>query len=257
MGGRQLAAQRERNRGNENAQFQRDASPTDSEIVRHVLRVASTQNVCNGWKADIDRLRMDRNDAVMFTADPKARADLKSGTLYALVGEGGWVYYGQVTPEKSVGFFRRRDREVSDVSSVLCSPVMAVVSVAYPSITRALRAGQWTKVGRYELVESLRAPRRVVQWPVGTLNVAVWEGADTIHETRVEDPAIQDLELMAVWDAQHHIPARLTADFGAEEPSWHVGGPIRRERRVKEETAKRFPDQPWNQLPTDWTPTTV
>ena len=28
---------------------------------------------------------------------------------------------------------------------------------------------------------------------------------------------------MAVWDAQHHIPARLTADFGADERDWHIG----------------------------------
>jgi len=193
----------------------------------------------------------------MFTSDPKARADLKFGTLYALMGDGGWVYYGQVTPEKSVGFFRRRDREPADVAAILSSPVMAVISVAYPSITRALRSGQWKKLGRYELVEALRAPRRTVQWSVGTLDVTVWEGEKTIHETRVEDPAIQDLELMAVWDAEHHIPARLTADFGAEEASWHIGGPIWRERKVKEEMAKRFPDQPWHQLPPDWAPTTV
>jgi hypothetical protein len=193
----------------------------------------------------------------MFMGDPNARADLKAGTLYAVMGDGGWVYYGQATPEKRVGFFRRRDRDIADVPTILSSPVMAVVSVAYPSITRALRAGQWMKLGRYELVETLRAPKRVVQWPVGTLNVAVWEGPNTIHETRVEDPAIQDLELMAVWDAQHHIPARLTADFGAEEPSWHVGGPIWRERKVKEEMARRSPDQPWHQLPPDWVPTTV
>jgi hypothetical protein len=55
----------------------------------------------------------------------------------------------------------------------------------------------------------------------------------------VEDPAIQDMELMAVWDAVEHIPARLTADFGTEEASWHVGGPIWRERRIKEEMAER------------------
>lgn len=193
----------------------------------------------------------------MFEGDPKARADLKEGTLYALMGEAGWVYYGQVSPEKSVGFFRRRDRHAADVQDILSCPIMAVVTVAHPSITRALRAGQWRKLGRYELVEALRGPQRVVQWPVGTLNVTIWEGVETTHETRVEDPAIQDLELMAVWDAQHHIPARLKADFGADEPDWHIGGPIWRERRVKEEMAKRFPDQPWHQLPPDWVETNL
>jgi hypothetical protein len=143
---------------------------------------------------------------------------------------------------------------VADIPSILSSPVMAVLGVVYPSITRALRAGRWQKLGRYELVEALCAPQSVVQWPVGTLMVTVWEGAYT-HETRVEDPAIQDLELVAAWDAEHHIPARLTADFGAEEPRWDVGGPIWRERKIKEEMAKRFPDQPSNRLPSDWVPT--
>lgn len=208
-----------------------------------------------GWKADVDDCRVRSDDAAMFEVEPKARADLKSGTLYALIGEGGWIYYGQVTPEKSVGYFHRRDREVADIPSILSSPIMAVVGVAYSSITRALRAGQWLKLGRYELVEELRSPRSLVQWPVGTLVVTVWKGAEIVNETRVEDPAIQNLELMAAWDAQYHIPARLTADFGAEEPGWDVGGPIWRERKVKEERAKRFPDQPSNRLPPDWVPT--
>lgn len=191
----------------------------------------------------------------MFEGNTRARADLKPGTLYAVIGEGGWVYYGQVTLDKSVGFFRRRDRELPDVQNVLSSPTMAIVIVAYPSITRALRCGRWMKLGRYELVEALRAPRRVVQWPVGTLDVTVFEGGARTHETRVEDPAIQELELIAVWDAEQHIPARLTADFGAETPEWHIGGPIWRERRVKEEFAKRCSDEPWHQLPSDWVAT--
>ena len=193
----------------------------------------------------------------MFECDPKARADLKPGTLYALAGQGAWVYYGQVTEHKAVGFFRRRDREVANVQTILASPLMAVVDVGHPSITRVIRAGLWKKLGRYELVEALRSPRLVVQWPVGTLTVCVWEGAGATHVTRVEDPAIQDLEVMAVWDAEHHIPARLTADFGAEAPECHIGGPIWRERKVKEEMAKRWPDQPWHQLPSDWVETQV
>ena len=73
--------------------------------------------VRNGWKADIDCHPMGCDDWVMFSPNPKARADLKPGILYALVGEGTWLYYGQVTPDKSVGFFRRRDREVGRVDA--------------------------------------------------------------------------------------------------------------------------------------------
>lgn len=191
----------------------------------------------------------------MFSNSPKARADLKPGTIYALVGEGGWIYYGQVTTGKSIGFFRRRDRDVAGIDTITAATLMAIISVGYPSITRALREGLWTKLGRFALHQALLTPPQIVQWPVGTLNVTVWDDSGDSFITRVEDPRIQNFEQMAVWDAVHHIPARLTADFGEKEPEWHVGGPIWRARKVKEEMAKRFPDAPWHQLPADWVPT--
>ena len=191
----------------------------------------------------------------MFERQPTARADMTAGALYAIVGEHQWIYYGQITPEKKVGFFRRRDRDVADAATVLSEPIMSVVTVAYPSITRAIRGGYWKRLGRFPNAEALMAPRPSVQWPVGTLTVTVWIGDAPDHDTQVHDPLIQNFELMAVWDAEHHIPARLTADFGEEDAEWHVGGTIRRERQIKEESAKRFADQPWNRLPADWVPT--
>lgn len=191
----------------------------------------------------------------MLQANPKARADLRPGTLFALLGEQEWVYYGQATSDKCVGFFRRRDREVADVEEILTSPIMSVISVVYPSITRALRTGRWQKLGRYELVPDLQRGRPVVQWPVGTFTVTVWDEGGTGTETRVDDPAIQDLEVISGWDAEQHIPSRLTADFGQETAEWHVGGPVWRERKVKEELARRHPEAPWHQLPKDWVPT--
>lgn len=190
----------------------------------------------------------------MFKGRPTARADLTPGALYAVCGEAGWIYYGQVTPEKNVGFFSRRDREPAAVDLVLAAPIMAVISVGYPSITRALRSGLWKKLGRFPVVGGLVTPRPCVQWPIGTLTVTVCTGDEPTYDTRVEDAAVQDMELMASWDAIEHIPARLTAEFGAEEAEWHVGGPIWRERRIKEEIASRFPDQPWHALPGDWVP---
>jgi hypothetical protein len=192
----------------------------------------------------------------MFEAKPSSRADLKSGTLYAVCGQARWVYYGQVTPDKRVGFFRRRDRDVALPADILTAPLMAVISVGYPSITRALRSGAWSKLGRFELVSALKEPWPMVQWPVGTLLVGVSDG-EAEYDTRVEDPAIQNMEVIASWDAEQHIPARLTADFGKEEALCHVGGPVWRERRVKEEYARRFPEAPWHQLPPDWVPTNV
>ena len=190
----------------------------------------------------------------MFEKIEKARADMKPGTLYAVAGESGWIYYGQVSSDKSVGFFRIRDSEILSGEGVLASPIMSVVSVSYPSIGRALRSGFWKRLGRFSLASTLKFPHPTVQWPVGTLTVTVHQHGLPPYDTRVEDPKIQAFEQMAVWDAEYHIPKRLTADFGAEPSEWHVSGPIWRARRVKEEYAARFPDMPWHRLPSDWVP---
>lgn len=190
----------------------------------------------------------------MFGTSPSSRADLRSGTLYAISGEENWVYYGQVAPDKRIGFFRRRDQQLAKPPYDLSVTLMAVLSVAYPSITRALRSGAWLKLGRFDLANDLQKPWPMVQWPVGTLVVTVSDGTDE-YDTRVEDTAIQHMEVMASWDAEQHIPARLTSDFGQEAAAWHVGVPVWRERKVKEEYARRFKDTPWHQLPDDWVPT--
>src|SRR5688572_9495624 len=100
----------------------------------------------------------------MFASDPKARADLKPGTLYALFGEKDLVYYGQVTPDEQIGFFHRRDHEVADTATILATPVMSVMSLWVPTLGLALRAGRWKKLGRFEVVEGLRLPAPAVQW---------------------------------------------------------------------------------------------
>jgi hypothetical protein len=207
--------------------------------------------------ADIDLVSGPDHHHPMFEEQPSARADMAAGALYAITGEAGWIYYGQVMPEKKVGFFRRRDLELADPAIVLEAPIMSVVTVHYPSLTQAMRSGRWKKLGRFPLSAELTVPHPSVQWPVGTLDVTVWLGDRPHHDTCIDDPAIQDMELMAVWDAVEHIPARLTADFGAETAEWHVGGSIRRERQIREECARRFADQPLHELPTDWVPTTI
>jgi hypothetical protein len=208
------------------------------------------------WEPDVDNLRLCAAQQCMFQASTTSRADLKSGTLYAICGEAHWIYYGQVMADKRIGFFRRRDRVLAHPSEVLSASVMGVVSVGYPSITTALRSGAWLKLGRFELVGDLQRPWPIVQWPDGALTVNVSAGTDE-YDTRVENPLIQNMEVIAIWDAEHHIPARLTADFGQEEAAWHIGGPVWRERKVKEEYARRFPDAPWHNLPDDWVKTDV
>jgi len=196
----------------------------------------------------------------VFEEDPKARSDFKAGTLYAIWGIADWIYYGQVAVDKSVAFFSRRDRKIVAGADVLASPIMSRVGVDFASVGRALRSGSWKKLGKYPLRNELGSLRPVVQWPVGTLDVTVWIGHVQSRLTRVEDPSIQSLEIIAAWDAVHHIPARLAVDYAPDEAMrtvanvWSIGGPIWRERRVKEELARRF-GKPGHELPADWVPT--
>jgi hypothetical protein len=84
---------------------------------------------------------------------------------------------------------------------------------------------------------------------VGNNNVQVWVYQDRPREaativrtwhTRSDDPEIQNFEVASAWDAEHHIPQRLKADFEEEEADWHVSGRVWRHREVKLEYASAF-----------------
>lgn len=189
-----------------------------------------------------------------FEPSPKARANLRFGTVYAIDGDDSFIYYGQVAADKSIGFFKYRSGLLSSADAVIESPLMSRFGVNYRSIGEALRSGVWMNLGlrplRTELVES----PITVQWPVGTLEVTLWKGRTEIRTTKVHDPEIQNLEVIASYDAIYHVPARLKADFEDGVDSWAVGGLIWRERMKKEQWAARFPEQPWQALPPDWVP---
>jgi hypothetical protein len=91
----------------------------------------------------------------------------------------------------------------------------------------------------------------MVQWPVGTLEVTLWRGGTIVKTTQVHDPAIQDLEIIAAYDAVFHVPSRLRADFTRAHDAWSAGGTVWRERRKKQELASRYPE---HRLPADWVP---
>lgn len=187
-----------------------------------------------------------------FTSLSSARANLKPGALYAIDADDGYIYYGQVTPEKSIGFFRVRSKSVS-IPAALSAEVMSRFLVGYPSIGRALRSGKWLSLGTHPIHIALCDHAATVQWPVGTTEVTIWKGGVTIGTTQVHDPSIQDLEIIAVYDAEFHVPERLKVDYNGGDACL-VGGSIRRERLKKQVLARKFPDAPWHQLPPNWVP---
>ena len=195
------------------------------------------------------------HQSLPFTPFPRARASLTPGTLYAIDSDDGFIFYGQVTPEKRIGFFRARSELVS-IPEALSAEVMSCFSVGYPSIGRALRSGKWLCLGRHPVHTALRMEAATVQWPVGTTEVTIWKSGVSIGTTQVHDPRIQDLEIIAAYDAEFHVAERLRVDYNGIEDAWSVGGSIRRERLKKEALAKKFPEAPWHQLPSSWVPVT-
>jgi hypothetical protein len=188
----------------------------------------------------------------MFEAIPNAKANLKAGATYAVYGPDDWIYYGQLAKDKSIGFFRLRTHGLADEGEVLRSTLMCRFVVSYPSVGRALRSGNWKYLGTFPMHEALVIAREAIQWPVGTLNVSVWRDGKEVAITTVDDAAIQRSEIMAAWDAVYHVPERLKVDHDGAEPGNTIGGPIWRERLLKQEFAKRFPDKPFHELPTGW-----
>jgi hypothetical protein len=188
-----------------------------------------------------------------FRPLPSARANLKPGALYAIDGNDGFIYYGQVTPEKSIGFFCVRS-EVVSIPAALSAEVMSRFLVGYPSIGRAVRSGKWLSLGTHPVHTALRDQAATVQWPVGTTEVTIWKGGVVIGTTQVHDANIQDYEIIAAYDAEFHVPDRLRVDYNGNADAWSVGGSIKRERLKKQALAKKFPDAPWHQLPPDWVP---
>lgn len=187
-----------------------------------------------------------------FSPLPKARANLHAGAVYAIDGGDSYVYYGQVAADKSIGFFKYRSEKLSSVEVATASELMCRLDVAFRSIGEALRAGVWLYLGSCPLRMELSETPLRVQWPVGTLQVTVWKGRCAIMSTLVHDPAIQNLEVSAAHDAIYHVPKRLSADFSGGFNTWPVGGTIWRKRVMKEEIAKRCPEQSWHALPSDW-----
>ena len=198
----------------------------------------------------------------LFDRSPNAREKRQPGTVYALSGEDGFIYYGQVGPGKGVvGFFKYRSSHVERTLDVVSKPLMCRLPIVLGSLGASLREGYAIILGRFEMHPGFVEPRILVQSPVGTNNVIVHVIKDGSGEhsneqrswkTRIDDPEIQNYEIATTgYDAVYHLPQRLKADFGAETADWHIGGPVWRERKVNEERARRFPDTLGHRLPTD------
>jgi hypothetical protein len=162
---------------------------------------------------------------VSFGPDPKARGSLRSGTVYAVSGLDGWIYWAQVKSELEIGFFGHRSRDPTDTSKALESEIVLELTVGHPSIGKAVRSGIWKKIGVFRIGPSLAVNRPRVHWSdvdremghgqVNVLDLTKNEGSVTF----VDDPAIQHLELAAAWDAEYHVPERLAVVFGDKQPA--------------------------------------
>lgn len=182
---------------------------------------------------------------------PRKRADLSAGACYAINDGKGRFFFAQIACDQTSGFSRCRSETPNSIELALDAPVLCRMAVGHRSIGPALREGVWLYLGRHALREELRRPHKHIAWPVGDTQVEVIEvtpdGSWENTPSRIDDPAIQNLEVAITWDALD-IAERLEADVAPEKAAWHIGGPVWRQRRVALEYALRFPDNPFHVL---------
>lgn len=187
-----------------------------------------------------------------FKPASNTKANLRPGALYAIDGGDSYIYYGQIAPDKSLGFFRYRSTTITKGDDVLAREIMSRFGVNYQSIGIALRSGQWLSLGKYPVHDELTKTPKLVQWPMGTLDVTIWQGNKVLCKTKVHDPEIQNFEVIISYDAGNSVPKRLVEDYEPSEESWKVGGSVLRMRIKKEKLAEQSDNQPWHILPESW-----
>jgi hypothetical protein len=187
-----------------------------------------------------------------FDVIPKAKSSSKPGSVYAIAGEDDYIYYGQISADKTIGFYNFRTNSIGTLEEVVSQPIMSRFLVNFPSIGRAMRKGLWLKMGNAKFPEQLNNTMDMAQWPVGELTISIWRDGKVIKNTSVFDPTIQDVEVMQAYDADYHVIERLKADYETPDNCFEVGGSIKRERRLKEMLAQKHQDKPWHHLPDNW-----
>ena len=151
--------------------------------------------------------------------------------VYAVSGQDGWIYWARVKSELQIGFFRCRSKSLSDAEVALTHEVMVELMLSIPSIGRALRSGAWKRIGVRSIGDSLAKQRLKVRWSEGDVIATVHAlGAEGGYQTSYDDPEIQDLDIIAAWDAEHHVPSRLSAENEGEPEKNRFGGPVWQER---------------------------
>lgn len=165
-----------------------------------------------------------------FPPAPKAHPNLKVGSLFAIDGGDGFVYYGQVAPFDVFAFPRFRSHTL-DAAGALSAPIMSRFVVQFASVVKAVRGGIWVTLGRQPLWPELNVQPVMAQWPVRTQRLTLWQGSQMIRDAMASDPDVQDVEVLAAYDASAHVPRRLVADFNLDV---EAGGSVLGHRLKKE-----------------------
>lgn len=144
----------------------------------------------------------------------------------------GRTIFAQVDPWRSIAFFNAvaftRDR----LGDTLRTNPMCILHVNWQSVGRALRTGAWCALGVHPMSDLLRSPKRFAHWPGFSETLVIWSGTSPEAVFRHDDPDVQDIELMAEWDAETQVSQRLEHELGLQlHPK--VTGPVWRERMLR------------------------
>lgn len=151
--------------------------------------------------------------------------------VYTLVVDGRMVV-AQVDPWRSIAFFDALGFTTDHLQGALSTRPLCILFVNAPSIGRAMRAGAWQPLGLHPMSDIVRSPKRHAHWPAFSETLVIWSGTSPEAVLRYDDPTVQDVEVMAEWDAQTQVPDRLQHELGLRLIP-KITGPIWRERVLR------------------------
>ncbi len=164
-------------------------------------------------------------------ASMRAGDRMLPGTVYT-VTVGDRTVFAQVDPWRSVAFFKSQTETGNPLQASLLKQPLCALHVNFQSVGRVLKTGAWRALGVHPMSEIVRSPKRFAHWPSFSETLVVWCGTSPERVLRHDDPEVQDVELMAVWDAQIQVPKRLEDELGIQfHPN--MTGPVWRERILR------------------------
>lgn len=161
--------------------------------------------------------------------EKKVKQHRTVGSVVKIPLEEGYHTYARILPGTSFAFYDQRTKEeMEDLSKIISSPILFIISVQNFAITR----GRWLKIGKIPLEESLfTEPPRFVQ---DALDPEQFEIVEDGERRKAKMEECIGLERLSVWQPAA-VERRLIEHYSGKISDWllQIIDPSKRKKNNK------------------------